>query len=82
MFHKNWNVPFVQFHKSAIQYEESTEKSLLEVVLDEEMSGGINIITDARHGWRHNAKDTSAVATAEKTYKLYITNMSQNKMTT
>ncbi len=82
MFHKNWNVPF---HKSAIQneYEESTKKSLLEeVALYEEMSGGINIITDARHGWRHNAKDTSAVATAEKTYKLYITNMSQNKMTT
>ena len=28
------------------------------------------IMTDARHGWRKNAKDTSVVAIGEKTHKV------------
>ncbi len=66
------NLPLIEFHNSAIQveYDESTEKSLLEVGLYEHMSEGINIITDARHGWRRNAKDTSVVAIGEKTHKV------------
>ncbi|CAC5372619.1 unnamed protein product [Mytilus coruscus] len=31
---------------------------------------GINIMTDARHGWRKNAKDTTVVALGEKTHKV------------
>ena len=31
---------------------------------------GIDISTDARHGWRKNAKDTSVVAIGEKTKKV------------
>ena len=27
---------------------------------------GINIITDARHGWRKNSNDTSVVSTSQK----------------
>jgi hypothetical protein len=30
----------------------------------------IDIMTDARHGWRKNAKDTSVVAIGEKTHKV------------
>ncbi|CAG2235932.1 unnamed protein product [Mytilus edulis] len=31
---------------------------------------GINIMTDARHGWRKNAKDSSVVAIGEKIHKV------------
>ena len=31
---------------------------------------GINIMTDARHGWRKNSKDTSVVALGEQTHKV------------
>lgn len=31
---------------------------------------GIDIMTDARHGWRKNAKDSSVVAVGEKTHKV------------
>ena len=31
---------------------------------------GIDIMTDARHGWRKNAKDTSVVDIGEKTHKV------------
>lgn len=31
---------------------------------------GIDIITDARHGWRKNAKDTSVVAVGDRSHKV------------
>ena len=31
---------------------------------------GINIINDARHGWRNNSKYTSVVVIGEKTHKV------------
>ncbi len=33
---------------------------------------GIDIVTDARHGWRKNAKDTSVVAVGERSKKVLI----------
>ena len=33
---------------------------------------GINIITDARHGWRKNAKDTIVVTVGEKSHKVLL----------
>ncbi|CAC5407084.1 unnamed protein product [Mytilus coruscus] len=36
---------------------------------------GINIMTDARHGWRKNAKDTTVVALGEKTHKESLDNI-------
>ena len=55
------------------EYEPSVE-----IALQHEMSGydiddnwqGINILTDARHGWRKNAKDTSVVAIGEKSHQV------------
>ena len=53
-------------------YEESTEEAIHEeigwsVVEDQE---GINVLTDARHGWRKNAKDSSIVVIGEKSHKV------------
>lgn len=35
-----------------------------------EEDDGITIMTDARHGWRKNAKDSSIVAIGEKTHRV------------
>lgn len=35
-----------------------------------ENEDGIAIMTDARHGWRNNAKDSSVVAIGEKTHQV------------
>ena len=43
-------------------YNESIEEALHEEIGSYESLDGINIITDARHGWRKNAKDSSIVA--------------------
>jgi diacylglycerol kinase len=43
---------------------------LLEEVASYEDLETIDIMTDARHGWRKNAKDTSVVAIGEKTHKV------------
>lgn len=40
-----------------------------EIGLYQELEG-IEIMTDARHGWRKNAKDTSDVAIEEKSHKV------------
>jgi uncharacterized protein YdaT len=40
-----------------------------EIASYEELDG-INIMTDARHGWRKNSKDTSVVALGEQTHKV------------
>jgi hypothetical protein len=51
-------------------HDESIEKACLtEVGMYEELDG-INIITDARHGWRKNAKDTSVVAIGKKAHQV------------
>jgi len=52
------------------EYEESTSDGLLEEIGSYEDLDGIDIITDARHGWRKNSKDTSVVAIGEKTHKV------------
>jgi hypothetical protein len=39
------------------------------VILVEDLET-IDIMTDARHGWHNNAKDTSVVAIGEKTHKV------------
>jgi hypothetical protein len=43
---------------------------LLEEVASYEDFETIDIMTDARHEWRKNAKDTSVVAIGEKTHKV------------
>ncbi|KAK3100338.1 hypothetical protein FSP39_018337 [Pinctada imbricata] len=52
------------------EYEESTNTALLEEIGSYEDLDGIDIITDARHGWRKNAQDTSVVAIGEQTHKV------------
>lgn len=51
------------------EYAESIDLALGgEVAFSHE--DGIEIMTDARHGWRKNAKDTSVVAIGEKTHNV------------
>ena len=53
---------FFDKHKVAIQeeYNDSIQTALQEEIgAYEDLSTGIDIITDARHGWRTNAYDTS-----------------------
>lgn len=52
------------------EYEDSISTALLEEIGMYEDLDGIDIITDARHGWRKNAKDTSVVAVGEKSHKI------------
>lgn len=54
------------------EYEDSVYTSVLEEVAsyENEELGTVDIMTDARHGWRKNAKDTSVVAIGEKTHKV------------
>ncbi|KAK3098813.1 hypothetical protein FSP39_023330 [Pinctada imbricata] len=65
------------FFKSYNQHIKSEcEDSISTAVLEEiaayadETIGEVNIMTDARHGWRKNAKDTSVVALGERTHKV------------
>lgn len=37
---------------------------------EDDRVGEIDIMIDARHGWRKNSKDTSVVAIGEKTHKV------------
>ena len=54
------------------EYDKSTETALLEESASyyDEKFGEIYILTDARHGWRKNANDSSIVAIGEKTHKV------------
>ena len=63
---------FFKQHKQHIQQEcnDSIETALLEEVASYEDLETIDIMTDARHGWRKNAKDTSVVAIGEQTHKV------------
>jgi predicted GNAT family N-acyltransferase len=55
--------------------EQRESENSIQVAINEEIASyeeldGINIMTDARHGWRKNSKDTSVVALGEKTHKV------------
>ncbi|CAC5410208.1 unnamed protein product [Mytilus coruscus] len=60
------------------KYKEHAENESVQSVdnaINDEISSyddldDINIMTDARHGWRKNAKDTTVVALGEKTHKV------------
>ena len=52
------------------EFDSSINTALLEEVASYEELDGIDIITDARHGWRKNAKDSSIVAIGEKSHKV------------
>ena len=54
----------------AEEYEESTDQALWEEIGSYEDLSGIDIITDARHGWRKNAKDTGVVAIGNNMHKV------------
>jgi hypothetical protein len=64
---------FFKQHKQHIQQEcnDSIETALLEEVASYEDSETIDM-TDARHEWRKNAKDTSVVAIGEKTHSFEV----------
>ena len=51
-------------------FNDSIEQALHEEIGSYEDVDGIDIITDARHGWRKNAKDTSVVAIGEKSHNV------------
>ena len=63
---------FNQKHIESISsvHDESIEEALHEEIGSYESLNGINIMTDARHGWRKNAKDSSIVAIGEETHKV------------
>lgn len=63
------------------EYKDPVYTSVLEEVASNknEELGTVNIMTDAKHGWRKNAKDTSVVAIGEKTHKVLV-NTSSNLM--
>lgn len=52
------------------EYNSSIRTALQEEIASYEDLDGINISTDARHGWRKNAKDSSIVAIGESTHKV------------
>ena len=63
---------FVTSYKDCVEdaYQESIQTALREEIASYEELDGINIITDARHGWRKNAKDSSVVAIGENMHKV------------
>ena len=61
-------------------YNSSLEESLHMKIGSYEDLGGIDIMTDARHGWRKKAKDSSVVELGEKLIKYYSVFMLQRQM--
>lgn len=64
---------FFNVHAEHIQaeYEYSTEIALLqEIASYDDLTSEIDIMSDARHGWRKNAKDSSVVCIGDKTHKV------------
>ena len=61
---------FHESHKQSVDhvYNESIEGALMEEIGMYEEHTGIDIMTDAWHGWRKNAKGTSVVAIGDKTH--------------
>lgn len=53
------------------EYEESTDLALLqEIASYENLESEIDIMTDARHGWRKNTKDSSIVCLGQQSHKV------------
>jgi hypothetical protein len=53
------------------EYDESIQEALvIETAMSEDLTEGISVMSDARHGWRKNAKDTSIVLIGEKSHKV------------
>jgi len=75
-----WDSPrnsFLGDYNKAIasEYNTSTELALLQEIAHECVQEGqeanaISILTDARHGWRKNAKDSSIVTIGEKSHQV------------
>jgi predicted GNAT family N-acyltransferase len=63
-------VKCVSFINLLIERLNSIQVAINEEIASYEELDGINIMTDARHGWRKNSKDTSVVALREKTHKV------------
>ncbi|KAK3083302.1 hypothetical protein FSP39_018873 [Pinctada imbricata] len=65
---------FLKSYKKFLQDEckESMSTAILEEVAsyEDEKLGEVDIMTDARHGWRKNAKDSTIVALGDKTHKV------------
>ncbi|CAC5392122.1 unnamed protein product [Mytilus coruscus] len=64
---------FLNVHSQHIQeeYKYSTEIAFLqEIASYEKFDSKKDIMSDARHGWRKNAKDTSVVCIGEKTHQV------------
>ncbi|KAK3091924.1 hypothetical protein FSP39_023755 [Pinctada imbricata] len=65
---------FFKSYKKFLQDEckESMSTAILEEVAsyEDEKLGEVDIMTDARHGWRKNAKDSTIVALGDKTHKV------------
>ncbi|CAC5381790.1 unnamed protein product [Mytilus coruscus] len=57
-------------HHIEQKYNESIESTVLEEIGMYDDLTGIDIMTDARHGWRKNAKDSSVVAIGKKIHKI------------
>jgi 5'(3')-deoxyribonucleotidase len=55
------------FHNECVH---SIDNAVNDEIASYEELDGINIMTDARHGWRKNSKDTSVVALGEQTHKV------------
>lgn len=66
--------PLKKGHDEAIAdvYEDSIEDALYEEIshVEDLEKGGISAMSDARHGWRKNAKDSSIVVIGEKSHKV------------
>ncbi|OWF47756.1 hypothetical protein KP79_PYT17582 [Mizuhopecten yessoensis] len=54
------------------EYNNSISTALLEEIglYEDESLGSVDMMTDARHRWRKNAKDTSVVAIGDRTHKV------------
>ena len=61
-------------------FNESVEQDLHEEIGSYKDVDGFGIMTDARHGWRKNAKDTSVIVIGEKTHKVLQCVHIQNKI--
>ncbi|CAC5378964.1 unnamed protein product [Mytilus coruscus] len=72
MLNEENRTSFFNKHQQHIQeeYNECIDTALLEEIASYEDLDSIDIMSDARNGWRKNAKDTSVVAIGEKTHKV------------
>ena len=70
----NWarRKQFFEEYKNSVEteYKNSIQDALYEEIGSYEDLDGINILSDARHGWSKNAKDTSVVAIGDQSHNL------------